>query len=317
MINNTIISKYGKPIDEIKLLIGTAEKEVLIISPYITVSALKELEIPSRIKVTIITSMKIKDVLFGASDIELYPYSKKNSASVFLNNKIHLKVIMRDWGKYIFGSSNFTNKGLAISKEYNYELNGIIDKININTMVYFRKILADSYLMTDDIFSALQEKIKNQKPAQDVEELDLNIFQKESDYLISSLPMTENIQLLFDLIASNFDSNNEEIVNCAIHDSILYDLPSNLSYKKFKEYLALSFFKSSFIIDLLAFIGTTDRYFGEIKQWIQEHCHDVPLPSRRDLTANIQVLYSWIVELSDGKYCVDRPNHSERIYKVK
>ena len=317
MKNNVIISKYGMPANEAKSLIKHAEKEVFIISPYISVSALKELEISQDIKVTIITTLKVNDILYGSSDIELYPYSKSNSITVFLNNNIHLKVIMRDWQSYIFGSSNLTKKGLGIENKYNYELNGIIDNIDTNTIMYFRKILSESCLMTDEIYTAIKNKVKNIPPIKKVDELDLKPFQKDHDYLISSLPMTKNIQTLYDLVSCGFESGSEEDVNCAIHDYILYDLPLNLSYEDFKDHLKNSFFKSFFISDLLSFIDSSDRYFGEIKEWIQNNCSDVPVPSRRDLTGNIQVLYKWIVELSNGQYAVDRPNYSERIYKVK
>jgi hypothetical protein len=58
--------------------------------------------------------------------------------------------------------------------------------------------------------------------------------------------------------------------------------------------------------------------FGGVKQWIQENCTDVPVPSRRELSGNIQVLYKWIVGLSDGKYEVNIPGeHSEVISKIK
>ena len=91
----------------------------------------------------------------------------------------------------------------------------------------------------------------------------------------------------------------------------------HLNKEEFLVFLKGKFFRSKFIIELLDFIGE-EKYFGRVKEWIQKNCQDVPVPSRRNLTGNIQVLYKWIVKLSDGKYKVDVPGqYSERIYRVK
>ena len=57
-------------------------------------------------------------------------------------------------------------------------------------------------------------------------------------------------------------------------------------------------------------------YFGEVKLFIHNNCSDVPLPRRWEITENIQILYRWIIKLGNGKYAVDKPNHSERIFIV-
>jgi len=57
--------------------------------------------------------------------------------------------------------------------------------------------------------------------------------------------------------------------------------------------------------------------FGQIKEWVQNNCHDVPIPSRRELTGNVQVLFEWFEKLGDGKYVVDVPGeHSQRLTKI-
>ena len=54
-----------------------------------------------------------------------------------------------------------------------------------------------------------------------------------------------------------------------------------------------------------------------MKEWVQDNCTDVPVPSRRELTGNVQVLLEWFVALGDGRYVVDVPGaHSQRIRKL-
>ena len=56
--------------------------------------------------------------------------------------------------------------------------------------------------------------------------------------------------------------------------------------------------------------------FGDAKNWIQTNCMSVPVPRRWELTVNTQILYTWIVELGDGSYAIDRPNYTERLFIV-
>ena len=121
--------------------------------------------------------------------------------------------------------------------------------------------------------------------------------------------------MLYKIISNHFKIGDEEEINCALHDAALFSVPTDVDFDNYVEVLKVNFFKSEFVSDLLRFIDKKERYFGEVKEWIQSHCADVPVPSRRDLTGNIQVLYEWITFLGDGRYVVDRPRHSERIYR--
>jgi len=161
------------------------------------------------------------------------------------------------------------------------------------------------------------EAIENLQPLHELEEPDIFSIPKKSEFLISALPMSYDVNELFEIYSHNFKHDSKEKRDCAIHDIVLYNLPSNLDYPQFRKLLKERFFTSKFIQKLLEFLPLEGRYFGEVKEWIQKNCEDVPIPSRRDLTGNIQVLYKWIADLSDGAYKVDRPRHSERLYRVK
>ncbi len=311
-----IVSEPEQPMSSIMELLKSAEEEVIIFSPYIKTEVLDKLEIPVNIKVTIITTLRLNDLLSGASDISLFPYSQAKEHIIFINNSLHLKAYLADWNMCIFGSSNLTGRGLALSSTYNYELNSTPDSIDISTKIYFHKILAESQLMNSVMYDLVLDEFSKLPPKIEVEELNITSIESDKDYLISSLPMSLSIARLYHIIINRFETDNREELECAIHDCVLYQLPTNIGYDDYLELLKTKFFTSDFIIKLMCFIDEKERYFGEVKAWIQNNCADVPIPSKRTLTANIQVLYRWIVELSDGMYCVDRPSYSERIYRV-
>lgn len=314
-MNEFYFSEKDNLFDKVKEYISYANRELVIISPYITTKVLQNLIFDCKAKTTIITTWKLNDLKTGSSDLELYNYCKENNIYLYLNQRIHLKVIINDYSTCLFGSANISNKGLALIDNYNFELIRKVNNLSIESLIYFKKILGESILLNDEIYAKFKQKLKQFDFLPEIEELNIDLY--KSEFLISSLPMSYDTNELFKLYSNGFESSSIEKRDCAIHDIILYEIPFGLNYDEFIDLLKERFFESEFIIKLLDFIAQEDRYFGRVKEWIQNNCEDVPVPSRRDLTGNIQVLYKWIVELSDGKYKVDRPNYSERIYRVK
>lgn len=306
--------------DSIRKYTHTEPRErLLLISPYIKKDALEYLleGLSPHLKVTIITTWDLDDIVRGGSDLSIYPYCKEHEYDLYLNPKIHLKVICSDFKTCIFGSANFTQRGLALNDQYNYEIFSESTVVNKETSLYFNRILYESTIVTDDIHAWYLEKVASCPKIQRIknETCPASRVESEKNFLISSLPMTPTPQILYDLYRSNYHSGEEEAIECAIHDVVIYNIPIGLSEAKFYEYLKKTFFQHPFIMALLHFIGT-EKYFGAVKEWIQNNCTDVPVPSRRDLTGNIQVLYRWICTLSEGEYVMDIPKaYSQRIYK--
>ena len=123
MTSKLIISAPSSPLTQVKGLFAEAENEIVIISPYIKVKVLSQILPNKDVPVTVITSWKISDMLFGASELGLYTFCQERGISLFLNNRIHLKAYLCDWEKCITGSANTTSNGMGLSHNYNYELN--------------------------------------------------------------------------------------------------------------------------------------------------------------------------------------------------
>lgn len=316
-MNNLYFSEKDNFFNKIKDHISNSNDELIIISPYIKTNVLDNLLSNCVAKVTIITTWKLKDIQLGASELELYNYCKENNIFLYLNQRVHIKAFINDYSSCLFGSANITSKGLALVDNYNYELIIEVQELSIDSILYFKQILNESILVNNEVYEIYKEKINELEKLPDTEEPNLIDIESRSKFLISALPMSCDINELFQLYSSGFKTGSKEKINCAIHDMILYQIPLSLSYDDFKKLLNERFFISPFVIKLLDFIEVEPRYFGQVKEWIQNNCEDVPIPSRRDLTDNIQVLYKWIVNLSNGKYQVDRPNYSERIYRVR
>ena len=139
-------------------------------------------------------------------------------------------------------------------------------------------------------------------------------------FLVSALPMTHSVDALvygYERIrAGRNPSDDQDVSACVFHDLANYSMPMGLSNREFRRELSVRFFEHPFIRKMVEFIAP-EAYFGRIKQWIQNNCTDVPVPSRREITGNVQVLLEWFVELGNGRYVVDVPGRrSQRIRSV-
>lgn len=295
-------------------------KQIFLFIPYIKTSSLKKLIDGIENKIIIITNWSAKNLIGGSSELKLYPFCKKNDIALYHNDKIHLKVYSVNLDDMILATGNISQHGLM--QNGNLELATFIDTISNDDRLFLEQIRKKSTIINDPIYEQLMEWAEKNPPIIQKEEKfpEIEKSLKEDDFLISALPMTKNIEILvesYDRLYQGMKANNdEEINNCVYHDLANYEIPLELSQVEFLNLLKTKFFEHPFIQRIDQFLKPCAQ-FGQIKEWVQQNCHDVPIPSRRELTGNIQVLYKWFEELGDGKYVVDVPGtYSERLCKV-
>ncbi|MCJ8307369.1 MAG: hypothetical protein HRU07_10010 [Nitrosopumilus sp.] len=297
------------------------EKIIFIFVPYIKTKILEKLISDIKSKIVIVTTWDTQDLLAGSSELELYPFCNENGIALYINNKIHLKVYSIGLENAIVATGNISNSGFM--PDGNYECGVFVEKLSNKDRLYFEKIRKESRLVDNEIYNRLAQWLEQQtKEPRKVNEFDKIVgIPKKENFLISALPMTKGI---FDLVEgyqklnSGLEpSNDPEISACIYHDLANYNIGLGLTKEKFLEKLKIQFFAHPFIQKIDEFIAP-EAYFGRVKEWIQNNCTDVPIPSRRELTENVQVLYEWFKKLGDGKYVIDMPgSHSQRITNVK
>lgn len=308
---------------EVNAIVKSADNTVELFAPYVGRSALSEIlkEKKSSARVSLITTWKIADIAFGASDLSIYQLCKDNGIYLFLNQSLHLKTYLADYRKILTGSANITGRALGLSSKANYETLVKVDDPPQPYLVHLAKIRKEAILVTDDIAAQFEElyklhrkEILDQRTLVDEAQLNFdNSLDSRKSFLISALPMSRSIEQLFQVLRGSTEFDDEIIAN-ARNDIANYELENlvSLEYSEFQKQLGSRFFQHPFITALCNFIDQPRR-FGAIKEWVQNNCTDVPVPSRRTLTDNVQVLYSWLVDLGPDRYVVTRPNHSEII----
>ena len=307
--------------DEIQSYFTRAKQEdqIFIYVPYIKTNILEKLLGGIGNKITVITTWHMNDLVRGSSEIKLYDFCKSQGISLYINNNIHLKVYSVNLDTAIVASGNISIKGLMPNG--NFEAGILSGKFSNQDRLYLEKIKNDAEFVTPEVFEKYLKKYNEcvevahpENKFEDVENTSI-----EDDFLISALPMTKNVDDLikgYGKMNSKLNpSENQIITDCIYHDLSNYKIELGLSKEEFIVKLKTEFFAHPFTKKIDEFINP-EAYFGSVKEWVQDNCTNVPTPGRRELTENVQVLYDWFVKLGDGKYAMDRPNHSQRLYKV-
>lgn len=308
--------------DEIRnyLTQADSEKQIFLYVPFIKVSTLEKLIDGLDNKIIIITDWSKRNLIAGSSELELYPFCKERKITLYHNERLHLKAYSVNLEDMILATGNISERGLM--PEGNLELGVFIEQIIVKDRLYLEKIRKNSILINDEIYEILESWSKNNppNPPKDEKFPEIEKTIAKNQFLISALPMTKEIRILQEsysrLNQGKKASDDKEVNDCVYHDLANYDIPLGMSDDDFIKMLKKKFFEHPFVQRIDEFIAPT-AYFGSIKEWIQKNCTDVPVPSRRELTGNVQVLLEWFEKLGDGKYEIDVPGtHSQRIRKV-
>ena len=290
---------------------------LFIFVPYIKLEPLKHLLASTDNCKVVVVRWEPKDLLLGSSDLEVYDYCREKNITLYRNPRLHLKAFVDDYKRCVIGSANISARALNVPEfnNFNYELATVCENLSADDRLYFDVILNDSTLITDSIYERLKTLVADKKKEiPDQPDFEFPVQPSENDFLISSLPMSFDVQTLL-RFCSTKEAADETELNCALHDLALYNLSLDMPPDILREKLKTSFFNHPFIkaflinIEIEGFV-----FFGRAKDWIHQNCTNVPIPRKWEVTQNIQILYRWIVELGDGKYEVDVPGaRSERL----
>lgn len=294
---------------EFKEYVGS-NSDLILFSPYIQSEALSKINSSLNIK-TIVVAWHKEDILKGVSDLELYKYCVENEIELYRNPNIHLKVLWDFNDSIILGSANITHRGLGIVNNSNLELCTRVSGIDINTREYLLAILANSTLITEDIFNSLKLQIEDEPTTVHFIK-DFEIFENVVDYfLLSQLPQSFSPNEF--LVGAKFPESLSEFEReCLENDLFTY----KIKYKNDEQFmyeLKRKFNHHPFIIKFKKFIEENGSMrYGGVVNWIRLNTTQVPIPRSFDLKRDsvVNILYRWITEF-DSNYEVIVPNYSE------
>ena len=272
----TLLHSDTELFGNIKKFISSAESFVLF-APYIKENALSNLidEVPISKNNTIVTTWKPRDVALGVSDISVYPLCKNKNITLLINNRIHLKTYtIDDFNSCIVTSSNVSARGLALKKNYNYELGAFVNKLSVEDKIYFDTIIEESDEVTQTYYDRVKKQADELELKKDMSEsFDIVKEPSDKDFLLTTLPMSDDVDTLFEIYNGNRNFD-DDILRSTEHDIRLYKIPDNKSKIEFSEILKLNYFRHPFIKKFLEFNGD-EKQFGELTKWLHNNCTTV------------------------------------------
>ena len=297
--------------------VSNANKELIIISPFIKLTAIKSIvsHINPDVKVIVVTRWNLNDLIFGASDLEVYSYLSKFNYKFFINRSIHLKLLLRDKNQLLFGSSNITNKGLGISKNGNIEVMKLENSDDQDKIEIF-KIIKNSVEINKDLF----ERIKNEFNKFDNIKKEIHRYEKEFKYFDNIIKPSINVfvsDFPFSRSPNEFYKNyrNRDFKLPELkHDMELYHIPKSLDKNKLKLELSKAFLSSS------SYLWQKNKIYGEVlfgkySQQLHNFILDDPRPYRKQIKALAANMFSWTEEFSN-EFKIKSYNHTKSIVRL-
>ncbi|MFH1824600.1 MAG: phospholipase D-like domain-containing protein [Candidatus Firestonebacteria bacterium] len=298
--------------------ISNVESELIIICPFIKIAALKKIieNVPLKVKIIIIVRWKIFDIVSGVSDLEIYNYLKKRNYNLYVNNDIHLKVLVKDKREILLGSANITNSGLGLIKDSNIEAISM-DHLTFEDLSNVIKILKTSIKVTDETFKKICENVDNFNDIKDqlimnsnkINACDKNIFVKKSEnILVTDFPFSNSPdEFLKNVLKKRFNLPEVE------HDMALFGLdekePKSNLRNKLKRHFIFSdaFLWQSSIIE-------NETLFGKYSHILHNALMDDPKPYRKRVKELVLNMFNWTQEFSSD-YIINKYKHSNSISK--
>ena len=304
---------FGKNIEETLLSsISRCEDHCSVATAYCKKSAFEKLFIEqplqSKNKVLIVR-WELKDLVMGASDLDVYTLAKSSGWDIYINSDLHAKVYRFDDDTYI-GSANLTASGItgntsclnleAISKE----------KTTNDIEGWFARLIYDSRLLDDELFNLIKEDVTNfENKVFDLEELTYSDKTKKllqarliEKLFTNDFIWTENPEFIL-------DGSNHENLN-VVHDLQVLSLSPLMSYQD----IVTSFNQSKAFLWLRNILyQRTEIYFGELSSLLHDSLQDDPAPYRKTVKILLNNLICWLELCAQDQFIVDKPNRSTRI----
>lgn len=310
--------KYFKTYSSYFEFLKDIKSELIIISPYIKSYALEKLihNVSNDTKIIVICRWKISDIVLGVSDLEIYNYLKNRGCNLYMNNDIHLKVMMKDKKEIIIGSVNITEAGLGFSEKSNIEAI-CVDDVNNDDIISIMKIIKDSILIDDDLFEKIsKETLKFKKIKNTIKDYmrkmnALNkklLINKPKNIIVSDFPFYDFPRnLIEDYSKGLFDSNEMR------HDLKLFNLTKNENVDELHTKLKNNFLKSD-AFQWQKNIIKDELLFGKYSQILHNSLMDNPKPYRKVVKELVRNMFNWTLEFSD-EFSIKRYKHTSSINK--
>jgi hypothetical protein len=286
-----------------------ANASIWLTSAYITVPGIEPMLnlLGSRtIQVKVLARWDSRDLVSGASDLEVYEIVRARGFEFFINQRFHGKCTLIDDARLFVGSANLTAGGLQLGAHGNLEYGTVFEPSEADCAT-IRNLFMDSVRVTPSLYLDMKafivplltssERRDIVFPASIMEQLQGAV----EELWVRELPWTEGPQSL----------SRDELD--ARHDLMLLDAPHGAT-STIEELGSL--FEGTRCCRWLTSQLRAHRgqlYFGEATELLHNSLLEDPKPYRKDVKLLLRNLFMWAAVALPHKFVVDAPHYSQRI----
>jgi hypothetical protein len=294
-------------------LVATANTEVILAAPFMTLVAARDLlaRIPKGVSVTLVTRWDPLELASGVSDCRVYQEVAllENSRMLLVHN-LHAKFYRSD-SRAVVGSANITQKALRGASGRNLEALVELPSLSANWESFELELLRHAIVVDDLLFNrALGMQLALREDANRLEVIDDSARFEELDsrhqrIWIPSLPASDE---LFDIYMEGRFDTNHEVWRLLVED---FDAPVFLSRELLKNTLARQTLEKPGVPEILEFLSERERRFGEVRDYLERQGIQKEYSS-----TSWRLLMDWFLYFFPAAFSHRRNPHSELVQYI-
>ena len=299
--------------EDLKKQIDEASHELIICSAFVKNKAIQHLleSVSPTVSVKIICRWAKGDLVFGASDLEVFTWCQSKGYKFGVNPGLHAKLYSIDTQTIFLGSANLTHRGLSISGAGNIEIGTRLkpetaDLKKLGMFIEQEVEWIDQALYEAMVFEVQMAKVSKDKEDQQEWSVEINKqLQKDVNYLWVHELLCTNPN---DILMMDFDNNY------SVHDFELLKLDlTSLD----ADTLKLRFIRSRLFAWVVSIVGyDNEMRFGLLTSHLHNALLDDQTPYRREVKGFVVILFDWFKFMPET-FEVKKYNRSETVRMKK
>lgn len=292
-------------------LVASADRSVLVVSPFIKRAALGHLlgSVPAGVELMAYTRWRADEVARGVSDLDVLDDVEAAGGDLRLIDELHAKLVLVDGTRALVGSANVTSAGLGLSAAPNLELMSRIDLDPAAASLLQAELRSRSRRATlaeaDAIrlaADALAPDLENGDP--DAQELDADRSAKQPS---AWMPRFRSPDRLFALYRDPEWLSSARPSDLALADILQLQIPAALERRAFDDLVRARLLGTPAVRTIEAALGQPQR-FSALTEVLRSVMPDTSHEQRQ---AALQVLLRWLLYFAGDRFRIDTPNYSE------
>lgn len=305
--------------DLLEALCNEAEREVVLVAPFIKTESLRHLitNLKSDVELHCVTRWRPEEIVAGVSDLEVWCLLREREKSaLWLRTDLHAKYYRADDAPCLVGSANLTQSALGWSMQPNLEILVPIPQLSLAN---FELQLFSGCIKVNEMLYRHMQTVVAQMP--DIVRLPSHLPLPTLDLtegtarvpLEAWIPTLRHPANLFLAYSGQLDTLGSASQRAALLDLDALQIPPMLEKKAFEQYVGAMLLQKPIIQAIDEFVVIARR-FGAVTNLLSH----LPCHQNTDFNATYawQTLMRWLLFFLPSTYQVWIPRHSEVFGKI-